>query len=38
MKKKGFLILSFLVLSLTGYGQETEKQGAIDNCLSLIHI
>lgn len=32
MKKKGFLILSFLVLSLTGYGQEIEKQGAIDNC------
>ena len=32
MKKKGFLILSFLVLSLTGYGQEIEKQSAIDNC------
>ena len=32
MKKKGFLILSFLVISLTGYGQEIEKQSAIDNC------
>ncbi len=32
MGKKGFLILSFLVFSLTGHGQEAERQSAIDNC------
>ena len=32
MKKKRFLILLLLMFCLTGHGQETEKQSAIDNC------
>lgn len=33
MRKKVFFILLVIVFSLTGYGQEAEKQCAVDNCL-----